>query len=272
VTVAVYAIGDVQGCGSCLKTLLNQLPDVDKAQLWFAGDLVNRGPESLATLRLVRDLGSRARCVLGNHDLHLLAVAAGIRPASKGDTFEAILGAPDREELIDWLRHQPLAVHAQDHLMVHAGVHPEWSLEQTLASANEVETALRSDAWTEFLADMYGNRPAQWNEDELSGTPRLRITVNILTRMRMVDPQGGLDMKFKGSPEQAPASLIPWFDHPARQDLAVRVVFGHWSTLGLRVNNQIISLDTGCVWGGELSAVRLADDALFQVSCPAPTS
>lgn len=265
----VYAIGDVQGCGSCLDALLAQLPDVDQAQLWFAGDLVNRGPQSLETLRTVQQLGQRAHCVLGNHDLHLLAVVAGVRSPTRGDTFDAILDAPDRDDLVYWLRHCPLAVHASNHLMVHAGVHPQWTLAQTLQYADEVQRVLRSDRWTAFLADMYGNGPDQWDA-ALTGNSRLRVIVNVFTRMRMLDQQGRLNMKYKGGPADAPDELVAWYEYPNRTSLPVRVVFGHWSTLGLYTADNALGLDTGCVWGGRLSAVRLADNALYQVNCPAP--
>ncbi|MGB7184142.1 MAG: symmetrical bis(5'-nucleosyl)-tetraphosphatase, partial [Burkholderiaceae bacterium] len=211
----VYAIGDVQGCYSRLNDLIQGLPDADRAQLWFAGDLINRGPESLATLRAIKALGERAVCVLGNHDLHLLAVAAGVREPSAGDTLDDILTAPDCEELIYWLRHQPLAWFDRPYLLVHAGVHPEWTVKQTLRNAQQVQQALQGDDWKNFLHEMYGNTPKRWS-DMLTGANRRRIIVNVLTRMRMIDESGQIDMKYKGAPRDAPSGLHPWFMLPGK--------------------------------------------------------
>jgi bis(5'-nucleosyl)-tetraphosphatase (symmetrical) len=260
----LIAIGDVQGFASCLRELLARLPDDEP--LWFAGDLVNRGPASLETLRLVRSLGSRATCVLGNHDLHLLAVHAGIRPAHPTDTLDDILAAPDREELIDWVRTRPLAVAWHGHLMVHAGVFPQWSPEDVLARAREVERVLAGDDWIEFLREMYGNAPARW-DDSLAGADRLRAIINALTRMRMLAPDGSQDFRHKGPPEAAPAGYRPWFDWPGRRTEGTVMVFGHWSALGLIDSPRLLALDTGCVWGRELTAVRLRDRDRTQVAC-----
>lgn len=262
----MIAIGDVQGCADCLHELLSCLPP--KEPLWFAGDLVNRGPASLEALRMVRSLGARARTVLGNHDLHLLAVHAGVRPVQQGDTLDDILAAPDREELIDWLRRQPLALARDAYLMVHAGVFPQWSTADVLALAGEVEAVLASDDWVVFLREMYGNVPARWS-DTLTGTPRLRVIVNALTRMRMLAADGTQDFAWKGAPQGAPAGLRPWFDWPGRRTADTTVIFGHWSTLGLLEQPRLLGLDTGCVWGGSLTATRLEDRARFQVNCPA---
>ena len=268
----MIAIGDVQGCASCLRELLARLPGDEP--LWFAGDLVNRGPASLEALRMVRALGPRATCVLGNHDLHLLAVHAGIRPAHDTDTLDDILAAPDRDELIDWVRTRPLAVARDGHLMVHAGVFPQWSAEDVLERAREVERVLAGDDWIEFLREMYGNRPAKW-DDSLTGADRLRAIINALTRMRMLAPDGSQDFRHKGPPETAPAGYRPWFDWPGRRTADTVMVVGHWSALGLVDTPKLLALDTGCVWGRELTAVRLPDRDRTQVACrpaqgPAP--
>lgn len=263
----VYVIGDLQGCNTPLQRLLANIPEENQQQLIFAGDLINRGPQSLQTLRTVMQMGERARAVLGNHDLHLLAVACGIRPAHRDDTLDDILNAPDREELIDWLRHRPLAIHQQGHLIVHAGVLPQWDLHQALALANEVETMLRSDQWMVFLHHMYGNQPERWS-DELVGHDRLRCIINAFTRLRFCQADGTMDFSVKEGAAAAPDGLMPWFEVPGRRTEDVTVVFGHWSTLGLLMRPNLIALDTGCVWGGQLSAVRLEDRALFQVPCP----
>jgi bis(5'-nucleosyl)-tetraphosphatase (symmetrical) len=263
----IYAIGDLQGCHASLVALLERIDAVaPEATLWFTGDLVNRGPHSLATLRLVRSLGARAQIVLGNHDLHLLAVAQGIRPAHRSDTLADILAAPDRDELLDWLRQQPLAHFANGHLLVHAGVLPQWSAQQTMALAHEVGQALRGPGWVDFLREMYGNTPVRW-DDGLRGSERLRCVVNGLTRVRFCDAAGNMDFRAKGGPESAPPGFMPWFGVPQRRTEEVTVVFGHWSALGLMLRPTLIALDTGCIWGRQLSAVRLEDRALVQVEC-----
>jgi bis(5'-nucleosyl)-tetraphosphatase (symmetrical) len=264
-----YAIGDLQGCHQQLLALLDKIDaDAPHAQLIFVGDIVNRGPRSLATLRQVRALGKRARIVLGNHDLNLLAVAAGLRQPHRADTLADILAADDREELIDWLRHQPLALYEQEHLCVHAGVLPQWDAPQTMALAHEVEAALQGPDWVDFLRHMYGNAPAQWS-DELQGADRLRCIVNALTRLRYCNADGVMDFKSADSPDtDNTGGLLPWFELPQRRTKDVTVVFGHWSTLGLVLRTKLIGLDTGCVWGGKLSAVSLSDRTLLQVDCP----
>jgi bis(5'-nucleosyl)-tetraphosphatase (symmetrical) len=261
----MWAIGDLQGCLDPLRALLTQLPADEP--LIFVGDLVNRGPQSLGTLRFVRSLGARAVALLGNHDLHLLAVAAGVRPLHDGDTLQEILDAPDRDALIDWLRNQPLA-HAQDGaLFVHAGVLPQWSVGQTLALAGEVEAGLRGANWQQFLTTMYGNEPALWR-DELQGAERARCVINALTRLRVVKPDGAMVLKFKDGPNKAPAGTLPWFDHPARATRDQVVIFGHWSTLGYFARADVVCLDSGCVWGSQLTALRWPDRALRQLACP----
>jgi bis(5'-nucleosyl)-tetraphosphatase (symmetrical) len=260
----MIAIGDVQGCAACLRELLGRLPADEP--LWFAGDLVNRGPSSLETLRIVRALGQRATCVLGNHDLHLLAVHAGIRPAHESDTLDDILTAPDRAELIDWIRTRPLAVAGDGHLMVHAGVFPQWGVDDVLEHAAEVQRVLGGPDWIDFLREMYGNTPARW-DDALTGADRLRSIVNALTRMRLLTPDGSQDFRHKGPPDKAPEGYRPWFDWPGRRTADVTMVVGHWSALGFVDRPDLLALDTGCVWGGELTAVRLRDRDRTQVAC-----
>lgn len=268
ITPATYAIGDLQGCYQSLATLIDKIdaatPD---ASFIFVGDLVNRGPQSLQTLRLIRSMGERAQIVLGNHDLHLLAAAHGIRKLHRSDTLDEILNAPDREELLDWLRHRPLALYQQNHLFLHAGVLPQWSATKTLALAQEVADMLQSPGWVDFLREMYGNQPLRW-DDALKGNERLRCIVNALTRLRFCDQDGTMELAAKESSGISLPGYMPWFDAPRRQTKDVTVVFGHWSTLGLIQRPNLIGLDTGCVWGGKLTAVRLADRALLQVSCP----
>lgn len=264
----VLAIGDLQGCGDALARLLSAAGfDPARERAWFCGDLVNRGPESLATLRQVRALGNAAVCVLGNHDLHLLAVAAGARQAHRSDTLHEVLAAPDRNDLIDWLRHRPLAHAEAGALLVHAGVLPQWSAARTMELAAEVEQALQGTRWQAFLRDMYGNEPASW-DDALRGIARLRVVVNALTRMRFVLPDGTMEFATKEGAGAAPAGHLPWFDVPNRRTSESTVVFGHWSTLGLLLRPNLIGLDTGCVWGGRLTGVWLHDRSVVQVDCP----
>lgn len=263
----VWAIGDLQGCKPALDKLLAH-PDVSTnpaSRLWFAGDLVNRGPDSLGTLRSIIQLGDQAVSVLGNHDLHLLAVAAGVRTPSKSDTLDDIFNAPDVDDLIDWLRHRPLAHYQHQHLLVHAGVLPCWTLEKALELANEVQTLLRSPDWKRSLKRMYGNKPVRWNDD-LKGGKRLRVIVNAFTRMRWCNLQGDLDFSHKPD-EQYRQLLLPWFDVPNRAAADTTIVFGHWSQLGLTLKPHIVCLDSGCVWGRQLTAMRLHDRKLVQINC-----
>jgi bis(5'-nucleosyl)-tetraphosphatase (symmetrical) len=263
-----YAIGDIQGCQPRLEELLERIRIVSPdAEFIFVGDLVNRGPRSLETLRRIRALGTSAQVVLGNHDLHLLAVAHGIRNAHRTDTLDEILDAPDRDELLDWLRKQPLALRKDHYLLVHAGVLPQWTAQQTLDLADEVQKVLSSPDWVAFLRQMYGNTPAKWN-DALEGADRLRCIVNALTRIRFCSEDGTMEFGgTKGADADLPGYLR-WFDVPGRKTDDVTVVFGHWSTLGLIMRPDIISLDTGCLWGGKLSAVCLQDRTVIQVDCP----
>jgi len=267
-----YVIGDLQGCHDQTLALLKRIAQTCPGQytILFAGDLVNRGPQSLATLRHVYALAQagKADTVLGNHDLHLLAVANGIRPRHKSDTLDEILAAPDRDILLDWLRRRPLAIMHAGHLLVHAGVLPQWSAQQTLALAREVETMLRGPDWIGFLRGMYGNLPDAW-DDALSGADRLRCIINALTRLRFCTQQGVMDFKMKESGSAgADSGLMPWFEVPGRKTEKDTVIFGHWSALGLQLRPTLIGLDSGCVWGGHLSALCLEDRSLLQVSCP----
>ena len=263
--MSLIAIGDLQGCAGSLERLLARLPPGEP--LVFVGDLVNRGPDSLGTLRRVRGLGERAVAILGNHDLHLLAVAAGIRPLHNDDTMQDILDAPDSAELLDWVRSRPMAHFAEGALFVHAGVLPQWDVAQTLALAGEVEARLRAPDYRDFLATMYGNRPLAW-QPQLQGADRLRCILNALTRMRFLSHEGAMDLKLKGSIASAPAGWTPWFDHPQRATRGTTVVFGHWSTLGLMMREDVIGIDTGCVWGGRLTALRWPSREIVQVECP----
>lgn len=266
--MATYAIGDLQGCDTSLSALIEHIEatenDDGTADYIFVGDIVNRGPESLQTLRRIKALGNRAKMVLGNHDLHLLAASQGLRPLKAGDTLEPLLNAPDRLELLAWLRQQPIARLEQGYLVVHAGVVPQWSAEVTMRLAGEVEHALRGPDWIEFLRNLFGNHPAKWNDD-LQGFDRLRVIVNVLTRIRLCQPDGTIILTNPGAGDDGAA---PWFDMPQRQTADVTVVYGHWSALGLQLRPNLIGLDTGCVWGGRLTAIRLEDRALFQVGCP----
>jgi bis(5'-nucleosyl)-tetraphosphatase (symmetrical) len=234
--------------------------------------LINRGPDSLSTLRHVRKLamasGGLIDSVLGNHDLHFLAVAYGIRPEHKSDTLAEILHAPDRDELIDWVRRRPLAIRSGDHVLVHAGLLPQWTAAQAMALAGEVQQMLRGDGIEEFLAEMYGNEPAQWSDD-LQGADRLRCIINAMTRLRFCSADGVMDFKMKESGTADPSTgLMPWFEVPGRRSARETVVFGHWSALGLKLEPKLIGLDSGCVWGGQLSAVCLEDRSLLQEQCP----
>jgi bis(5'-nucleosyl)-tetraphosphatase (symmetrical) len=258
--MAVYAIGDLQGCYDPFRRLLDELAfDPHRDTLWLTGDIVNRGPKSLKTLRFVKKLGDSAIMVLGNHDLHLLALEAGVvRFGKRFGSLQKLLNSADAEELCDWLRHRPLA-HYDEHLdtlLVHAGTHPRWSVKKTLARAAEVEETLQGYDYPTLLGKMYGNMPNRWS-GALSGYKRLRFIINCLTRMRMVTADEHLNLNFSGSPWRARKGSVPWYEakDPAWQ--GTRVVFGHWSALGLIVLPELISLDTGCIWGRQLTAVRL---------------
>ena len=264
-----YLIGDVQGCCGALDRLLEKIAfSPSRDRVYVLGDLVNRGPRSLATLARLRGLGDSAVCLLGNHDLHLLAVAHGGRSLQRSDTLSDILQAPDRDQWIEWLRQRPMAVSAHGWLMVHAGVVPQWDVATTLRLAAEVEAMLRGPDLGEFLKVMYGNEPLRWQPD-LSGAQRLRMVINVLTRIRFCGADGTLDLATKEGAAAAPAGFFAWFDAPGRQTRDTPIAFGHWSTLGLINRADILALDTGCVWGGQLTAVRIDGDEreVIQVSC-----
>jgi bis(5'-nucleosyl)-tetraphosphatase (symmetrical) len=254
----IYAVGDIQGCAPSLKALVKKIPK--KSNMIFLGDLVNRGPDSLGTLRQLKSLqeSGRAECILGNHDLHLLAIDAGLRNTKGLDTVDAILKAPDRKELIHWIRNRPMALSNGKILAVHAGVLPQWDLQQTIECAQEVEKALRSKFYKDFLANMYGNTPNKWS-NSLKGYERLRLITNALTRMRFCTPSGQMEFESKEGLENGPKGYIPWFSVPKRKTTDTLVYFGHWSTLGLLRRRNVIGLDTGCVWGGKLTALEIAD-------------
>jgi bis(5'-nucleosyl)-tetraphosphatase (symmetrical) len=269
--VSRLAIGDIQGCCHELRALLTKAGfSADRDRLWFVGDLVNRGPQSLEALRFVRALGDNATVVLGNHDLHLLAVACGCRAARRSDTLDEILRAPDRDALLEWLATRPLAHFEAGDLLVHAGVVPQWTVETTLGLAREVEFALRNDPRNLF-DHMYGDEPDHWSAD-LAGTDRLRFAINVLTRMRVCTKEGRINLRLKGKPPSDDSPWLPWFDVQSRRTRGTRVVFGHWSALGLILRDDIIGLDSGCVWGGALTAIdldgnRAGGDAPISVAC-----
>ena len=275
--MSLYCIGDLQGCSAPFHALLEKIDfSPSRDTLYILGDLVNRGPDSLGTLRRLAALGDSAQCLLGNHDLHLLAVWQGVRKPGRRDTLNELLQAPDRDGLLDWLRHRAMAIYRHGWLMVHAGVLPQWSTADTLALAGEVESILRGDGLKDFLHDMYGNTPCQWDA-ALLGADRLRVIVNALTRLRFCTAQGAMEFGSNESAGSAPQGYLPWFDVPGRATRDVPIAFGHWSTLatdahhpkGLR--NNTLPLDTGCVWGGCLTAAKLESVAggfeLVQVPC-----
>lgn len=268
--MATYAIGDIQGCFDELQQLLELIQfDPKKDRLWFAGDLVNRGPKSLETLRFIKGLGNSAITVLGNHDLHLIALWKNRHRHSKSNrTLTQIFKAKDGDELLDWLRRQPLMHYDKkfDVAMVHAGLPPQWTIKKALERAAEVEKVLRGPKLREFLGHMYGNKPTRWSK-KLGGWDRLRFIVNCFTRMRYCTPKGGLDFVAKGKPSFSEKNTLPWFTVPKRKSQEQTIVFGHWSTLGLYQENNVHALDTGCLWGGSLTALRLDDMQIFSLPC-----
>jgi bis(5'-nucleosyl)-tetraphosphatase (symmetrical) len=265
-----YLIGDLQGCCDAFDRLLAKIAfSPSRDTLTVLGDLVNRGPQSLAVLQRMRALGASAEALLGNHDLHLLAVAHGVRPAHASDTLGQILDSPEREGWLEWLRARPLALERHGWLCVHAGVAPPWTAFQTLTLAAEVESMLRGPDLAGFLPRMYGNQPARW-DDALADADRWRFVINVLTRVRFVDARDGtLDFKLKESADAAPPGLVPWFEAPQRKSAGTPIAFGHWSTLGLINRAHLLALDTGCVWGGALTAVRIDGGRreVVQVAC-----
>jgi bis(5'-nucleosyl)-tetraphosphatase (symmetrical) len=268
--MATYAIGDIQGCYDPLRRLLDYIAfDAARDRLWFVGDLVNRGPQSLEVLRFVRGLGDSALVVLGNHDLHLVMQADGYGKASKEDTLADVLAAPDCAELMAWLRAWPLFHFEGEYAMVHAGLLPQWTVAQAQALSDEAHAALVSPDYREFLAHMWGSEPAAWRDD-LVGWDRLRVVVNAMTRMRFCTPDGTMEFRAigaKGPPERGPAGCVPWFDAPGRASADHTLVCGHWSALGFRQAGNLLALDSGCLWGGSLTAVRLEDRRAFQLPC-----
>jgi len=269
--MAHYLIGDVQGCDDALGRLLGAVGfSPSRDTLYVLGDLVNRGPQSAQVLRRLAAYGDAAQCLLGNHDLSLLAVAHGVRAPRRDDTMGSVLDAPDRDALLEWLRHRRMALHAHGWLMVHGGVLPPWTVQDTLRYAGEVEAVLRGPELAAFLPRMYGNEPASWSET-LEGPPRLRVIVNALTRLRFCTPDGAMQLKATGGLGDAPPGTMAWFDVPGRRSAGTPIAFGHWSQLGLLLREDLIALDTGCVWGGCLSAVRfgatLAEREHIKVHC-----
>lgn len=267
--MATYAIGDVQGCFAQLEQLLAAIQfDLEKDTLWFTGDLVNRGSQSLAVLRFVKSLGDKQITVLGNHDLHLLAIAYGVSHSKRGDTLDDILSAPDRDELINWLRCRPL-LHVDASLkfvMAHAGLAPAWNLELAARLGREVEMILQGNTPDTLLKNMYGNQPDSWSND-LTGPDRWRCIVNFFTRMRFCYADGRLDLSYKGEVQGRPEDLIPWYEMPRQCEESINIIFGHWAALDGQTQPPFYALDTGCVWGGCLTALRLEDKQRFSVSC-----
>jgi bis(5'-nucleosyl)-tetraphosphatase (symmetrical) len=271
--MATYAIGDIQGCYYSFQQLLEVVgfnPANDK--LWLVGDLINRGSGSLEVLRWVYKNQPSVVAVLGNHDLHALAVAEGKIPQSKNDTLQALLNAPDSGDLFNWLRHQSMIYAEHGYLMVHAGLLPQWSAAQALALGAEVEATLRGANYRDFLGKMYGNLPNRW-DSRLKGMDRLRLITNAMTRLRVCSSDGEMDFKFSGVLADVPAETMPWFEVPTRKSADTTIIFGHWSALGLLQRDNLFALDTGCLWGGQLTALRLEDRTIFQVPCsPRDTS
>jgi bis(5'-nucleosyl)-tetraphosphatase (symmetrical) len=268
--MTLYAVGDVQGCARTFTRLLKKISfDPDKDHLWMVGDLVNRGPDSCKVLRKIMALGDSVTCVLGNHDLHLLATAAGVRDIGPADTFSDVLAADDAPELLDWLRHRPV-LHVDDDrhmVLVHAGIYPFWKIKHAKRYASEVEAKLSGRGWRKSLAEMYGATPNEWREG-MNEEDQWRFTINAFTRMRYCDAKGRLNFTESGSPGSQPVGLMPWFEVPKRRSRKWRIVFGHWSALGLVTRPTITAVDTGCVWGRSLTAVPIDPDSKpIAVSC-----
>ncbi|MDP1558625.1 MAG: symmetrical bis(5'-nucleosyl)-tetraphosphatase [Nitrosomonas sp.] len=265
--MATYAIGDLQGCYKPFQQLLDLIGfNSANDRLWLVGDIVNRGHDSLSLLRFLKQAGDSVKIVLGNHDLHLLMVAAGLARTNPSDTLQAVLQAPDRDELLHWLRHQALLHVEEEYVMVHAGLLPTWSIVQAQQLAQEAETELHQENFQAVFAQLYGNQPDHWDES-LKGYERLRVIVNAMTRMRVCTPEGKINFSFKGSEQDIPAGYLPWFEAPNRASQEATIICGHWSALGLKIQQNLIALDTGCLWGGSLTAVRLEDRKIFQVPC-----
>lgn len=269
--MAIYAIGDIQGCYHSFQRLLEKIRfDPSHDQLWLVGDLVNRGAGSLQVLRWLfkchAQYPSSITVVLGNHDLHALTVAEGLMQPHASDTLQSLLEAPDGDQLLHWLRHQRM-IHANEgHLMVHAGLLPQWDAYLAVALGHEVEQALQGTEYRDFLAHMYGNQPDRW-QDDLGGMDRLRVIVNAMTRLRVCSPDGVMELRFKGRLDSIPEGYMPWFEVPGRKSVDTTIICGHWSALGLYQRNNVYAIDTGCLWGEKLTALRLEDKHLFQVPC-----
>ena len=268
--MAIYAVGDIQGSYKEFRKLLDLINFDSKDKLWLVGDIVNRGPDSLLLLRFLRTISDAVVTVLGNHDLHLLMVAEGCAKVQPGDTLQDILNAPDRDELLHWLRHQRLLHISDEYVMVHAGLLPSWSVALAVQLAQEVEFLLHDNQknFRKFCFHMYGNQPDQWNSN-LTGYDRIRVIINAMTRMRVCTPAGKMEFTYKGRIKDIPAGYLPWFDVPGRVSKEATVICGHWSALSLQVKSNLIALDTGCMWGGSLTAIRLEDRKIFQVPCAA---
>lgn len=266
--MAIYAFGDIQGCYDPLRRLFDYVRfDPASDQAWFVGDLVNRGPQSLEVLRFVKGLGAAASVVQGNHDLHMLMQSEGYGKTNKEDTFGDVLMAPDCDELLAWLRVQPLFHVEGDYAMVHAGLLPQWSVAQAQALSDEVVAALSAPDYRDFLAHMWGSEPVAW-ADDLEGWDRLRVIVNAMTRMRFCTAAGAMEFRTKGPPDRPPPDCVPWFEVPGRVSADHAIVCGHWSALGFRQTDKLLALDSGCLWGGRLTCVRLDDRRVFQLPCP----
>jgi bis(5'-nucleosyl)-tetraphosphatase (symmetrical) len=267
--MTTFVIGDVQGCYAEFRQLLDLIRfDRTKDKLWLVGDIVSRGPDSLSVLRYVKALDETAVMVLGNHDLHLLMVAEGCGKMNRNDTLGDILAAPDRDELLCWLRRRPLLHINGDYVMVHAGLLPSWSIGQASQLAKSVENALRGNGFHELCAHMYGNQPDHWDEN-LEGYERLRVVINAMTRMRVCTPDGKMNFAHKGLEKDIPQGYVAWFEAPGRASREATILCGHWSALGLKITDNVLALDTGCLWGGSLTAIRLDDRKIFQVPCAA---
>lgn len=263
--MTTYAIGDIQGCYHAFQELLAKLKfNPARDTLWLVGDLINRGSGSLEVLRWCYQHRDSIKVVLGNHDLHAIAVMHGFVPLHKSDTLDALLAADDHAVLFEWLRHQHMVYEGEGYLMVHAGLLPQWTVEQALQYGAEVEAVLQGDNYHDFLMAMYGNEPNTW-QDGLTGIDRLRVITNSMTRLRVCTPQGAMEFSFKGELEDVPTGLLPWFDVPERASQDTQVIFGHWSALGLQQRDNVFALDTGCLWGGQLTAMNLQTKAIVQV-------
>ncbi len=268
--MTIYAVGDLQGCLKPLQCLLERVNfDTTKDQLWAAGDVVNRGPQSLDTLRYVKAMGSAFRMVLGNHDLHLLATAHGVKSPTRKDTFDAIFAAPDRDELLHWLQQQPLLIRDHGYVMVHAGIPPQWTISTAEKMARRVEQALQGSDASAFFANMYGNEPARW-QASLSPMAQLRTICNYFTRMRFCDSEGNLELETKGMPSEPPKGYAPWYTHTQRKSADQAIIFGHWAALnGEYCGNNLYPLDTGCVWGQRMRLMNLQDASYTHCDCEA---